>query len=173
MPMRGPITTSSRLDANSATVWSRITTAEGVNDELRPFLRMTAPSVLREHGLSQAVLGERLCRSWVLLFGALPVDYDDITLERIDPPHSFLERSAMLSQRLWEHERTLEDTPNGCLLTDRIRYEPRMPIPDVLLRTLYARIFAHRHRRLRARFGGHGVTADGRVSRARGVSPER
>lgn len=32
------------------TVWTRITTVRGVNDELWPFLRMTAPASLHEHG---------------------------------------------------------------------------------------------------------------------------
>jgi len=132
-----------------------VSSAAGVNDELRPLLRMTASRELRERGLDAVVVGERLCRSWVLLFGVLPVDYDDITLVRLDPPHGFLERSTMLSQRSWQHERTLEPTPDGCLLSDRISYEPRLPVPDALLRSLYARVFRHRHRRLRRRFGGH------------------
>ena len=58
---------------------------------------MTAPPSLRSHGLSLVRPGERVCRSWVLLLGVLPVDYDDITLEQIEPPHRFLKRSAMLS----------------------------------------------------------------------------
>lgn len=42
-------------------------------------------------GLADVTLGEPACRSWVMLFGVLPVDYDDITLERVVPPRSFLE----------------------------------------------------------------------------------
>ena len=51
-------------------------------------------------------LGERLFRSWILLFGVLPIDYDDITLVSIEPGRGFHERSSMLSMRVWEHERT-------------------------------------------------------------------
>lgn len=150
--VRRTIQTRSFLQAEPEDVWARVTTAQGVNDELWPFLRMTAPRSLREHGLTSVTIGERVCRSWVLLFGVLPVDYDDITLERLDPPLSFLERSTMLSQREWEHERTIEKTPGGSTLTDRIRYQPRLPIPDLLLRPLYTAIFKHRHRRLRRHF---------------------
>jgi ligand-binding SRPBCC domain-containing protein len=132
-----------------------VSSAAGVNDELRPLLRMTASRELRQRGLDAVVVGERVCRSWVLLLGVLPVDYDDITLVRLDPPHGFLERSAMLSQRIWQHERTIEPAPGGCVLVDRVSYEPRLPVPDVALRALYARVFRHRHRRLRRRFGGH------------------
>ena len=98
-----------------------------------------------------------ICRSWVLLFGVFPVDYDDITLVRLEPPNGFLERSAMLSQRTWEHERTLEAVGAHCRLTDRIRYEPRLPLPDAVLRSVYRFVFRHRHRRLRRRFGGQAV----------------
>ena len=137
-----------------------MSSAAGINDELRPLLGMTASRELRERGLDAVVVGERLCRSWVLLFGALPVDYDDITLVRLDPPHGFLERSAMLSQRIWQHERTIAPAPGGCVLVDRVSYEPRLPVPDVVLRALYVRVFRHRHRRLRRRFGGHELAGE-------------
>jgi len=118
---------------------------------------MTAPRRLRENGLADVALGEHLCRSWVLLFGVLPVDYDDITLSRLEPPRSFLEQSTMLSQRAWEHERVIENAAGGSIVTDRIRYEPRLPIPDLVLRRLYTIVFRHRHRRLRRYFGAQSA----------------
>jgi hypothetical protein len=97
-------------------------------------------------------VGERLCRSWILLFGVLPVDYDDITVVELDPPHGFLERSPMLSNRLWEHRRTIEPAgPGRCTVTDAIRWEPRVPLP---VAPVYRAVFALRHRRLRRHFGG-------------------
>lgn len=135
-------------------MWARVTTAAGINDELWPLLRMTAPASLRRDGLVRVQLGQPLCRSVVLLAGVLPVDYDDITLVRLDPPAAFLERSPMLSQRIWQHERTLERVPEGCVLSDRVSYLPRLPVPDRLLHALYSWLFRHRHRRLRRRFGG-------------------
>lgn len=155
--MRGPIVTRSLLRAQRETVWQRITTAQGINDELWPLFRMTAPASLRAGGLERVEVGQRICRSVVLLFGVLPVDYDDITLVRLEPPAGFLERSRMLSQRVWEHQRTLEVVPDGCVLTDRVSYLPRLPVPDRLLRPLYSSVFRHRHRRLRRRFGGHAL----------------
>jgi ligand-binding SRPBCC domain-containing protein len=156
--MRAPIVTRSMLFARRTDVWERVSTAQGVNDELWPLLRMTAPKSLREGGLAQVEVGRRICRSFVLLLGVLPVDYDDITLARLDPPRSFLERSAMLSQRIWEHERTIEPASDGCSVTDRISYQPRLPLPDVVFRALYGFIFRYRHRRLRRRFGGRRLT---------------
>jgi hypothetical protein len=118
---------------------------------------MTAPRRLREQGLGAIVVGERLCRSWLLLFGVLPIDYDDITIVRLDPGRGFLERSTMLTQRHWEHERTIEPLEAGCALTDAIRYEPRLPIPDFLLRGLFSGVFRYRHNRLRRRYGGRQI----------------
>ena len=67
-----------------------------------------------------APTGVRLFRSWVLLFGILPVDYDDLTLVRVEPGRGFLESSRLLTSRRWDHERTLEAASPGSVLTDRI-----------------------------------------------------
>jgi hypothetical protein len=126
--------------------------AEGINFELAPLLRMTVPRGLGTLDLDRVEPG-RLGRSWILLFGVLPVDYDDLGLERIEPGRGFLERSTMLSQRLWEHERTIEPRAGGgCTLTDRVAWEPRLPLPGRSLRPLFGAFFRHRHRRLRRHF---------------------
>jgi hypothetical protein len=146
---------SSRLDASPAAVWDRIVTPEGINDEMRPFLRMTIPRGFERLDPASIELGRPIGRSWILLFGLLPIDYDDITLVRLEVGRGFLERSTMLSQRRWEHERTIEPAGDrGCLITDRVRWEPRLGLPGRLLRPLFGWFFRHRHRRLRRRFGG-------------------
>jgi hypothetical protein len=104
-------------------------TPEGVNDEMRPYLRMTVPRGIERLDLDEIEIGKRIGRSWVLLFGLIPFDYDDLTLVRLDRGEGFLERSQMLSQRTWEHERTLEAVNGGCLITDRVRWEPRLGLP--------------------------------------------
>jgi ligand-binding SRPBCC domain-containing protein len=168
--LRGPIVTSSLLRAPRDAVWARVSTAAGINDELWPLFRMTAPAHLRRDGLAAVGVGQRVCRSWVLLGGVLPIDWDDITLVALEPPAGFRERSSMLTQRVWEHERALEETPDGCVLTDRIGYEPRVAVPDAALRALFSRVFRHRHRRLQRRFGGRFVPA--RAGSAPGAAPE-
>ena len=61
----------------------------------------------------------------------------------------------MLSQRAWEHERTIEPQDDGaCLVTDRVAWEPRLPFPGAVLRPIFRAVFRHRHRRLRKHFGG-------------------
>jgi ligand-binding SRPBCC domain-containing protein len=134
-------------------VWERVSTFEGINDELSPVLRMTAPASVRLLDPAEVVLGERLFRSWVLLFGVLPIDYDDLTLIALEPGRGFHERSRMLSMRVWEHERTLEPDGAGCSVRDRLSFEPRLPGTGPLLERTVRAIFAHRHRRLRRAFG--------------------
>ena len=153
MERRAEIRVSSRLSAPPEAVWERAMSAAGINDELGPLLRMTVPRGLDELDLATVEPG-RLGRSWILLFGLLPVDYDDLGLERVEPGRGFLERSTMLSQRLWEHERTIEPAAGGgCTIADRVAWEPRPPLPGRLLRPLFGAVFRHRHRRLRRRFG--------------------
>ena len=145
---------SSLLDADPADVWDRITTPQGINDEMRPIMRMTVPPGVERLDPKSVELGKRIGRSWVLLFGLIPFDYDDLTIVSLDPGSGFLERSKMLSQRVWEHERTLEPNGGGCVVTDRVRWEPRLGVPGRLLRPLIGFIFRHRHRRLQRHFGG-------------------
>jgi hypothetical protein len=148
---------SSRFGAPPAAVWKRVMSAEGINDEMAPLFRMTVPRGLDGLDLDRVEPG-RLGRSWILLFGVLPVDYDDLSLERIEPGRGFLERSTMLSQRLWEHERTIEPLAGGgCTVSDRVAWEPRLPLPGSLLRPLFGAFFRHRHRRLRRHFDGAGA----------------
>ena len=133
-------------------VWDRVTTPAGINDEMRPYLRMTLPRGLERIDLTQIEIGEPIGRSWILLFGLVPFDYDEVTLVRLEPGKGFLERSKMLSQRLWEHERTLEPIAGGCEITDRVRWEPRLSFVASPLRPLIGWFFRHRHKRLRRHF---------------------
>jgi len=153
MARRGEFRIASSLRAGRAAVWERATSAEGINDELGPLLRMTVPRGVESLDLNTLKPG-RLGRSWILLFGLVPFDYDDIGLVRIEPERGFLERSTMLSQRLWEHERTLQSGGEGTVIEDRLAWELRLPLPGRLLRPLIAAVFRHRHRQLQRHFGG-------------------
>jgi hypothetical protein len=153
------ISVSSRLSASPAEVWDRVISPEGINDEMRPFLRMTLPPGVEQLDPESVEIGVPIGRSWILLFGLLPFDYDDVCLARLEPGRGFLERSKMLSQRSWEHERTLEPTAEGCLVTDRVRWQPRLGLPAGPLRPVIAWFFRHRHKRLRLHFGGADAAA--------------
>jgi ligand-binding SRPBCC domain-containing protein len=143
----------STLAAPPEAVWARVSTFEGINDELRPLMRMTAPARVRALDPAEVVLGERIFRSWILLFGLVPIDYDDLSLIALEPGRGFHERSTMLSMRAWEHERWLESDGDGrCRLSDRLSFEPRVGLAGPLLERFVALTFRHRHRRLRRFF---------------------
>jgi ligand-binding SRPBCC domain-containing protein len=155
MPAAREFTVGSRISAPRLRVWDRVSSMEGVNHELAPLIRMTHPPEVADLNPSNVPLGERLFRSWILLFGVIPFDYDDLVLVRVEEGRGFLERSSMLSMSVWEHERTLEDGDEGaCIVTDRIRFVPRLPLIGRALRPLLRAFFRHRHRRLGAYFGG-------------------
>ncbi len=157
---RAGIRVSSRLEAAPAQVWSWIATAEGINDELRPWMRMTVPGG-GDIDLDSIEVGKPIGRSWVLLLGLIPIDYDEINVVELESGRGFVERSRMLSQRAWEHARTVEPVADGSVVTDSVAWEPRLPVPASALRPLFRAIFRHRHRRLRRRFGGSALEATG------------
>lgn len=96
-------------------------------------------------------IGSRLCRSWILLFGVLPVDYDDLTFEAFDAERRcFLERSSMFSLREWTHERLVDEHSEGSTVTDRLSWVARVPVPDRAVAAVVGAVFRHRHRRLAA-----------------------
>jgi ligand-binding SRPBCC domain-containing protein len=149
----GSIEVSSRLDAGPDEVWAWISTAEGINDELRPWMRMTVPGD-GDIDLDSIEVGKPIGRSWVLLLGLIPIDFDEINVVEVTPGRGFVERSRMLSQRAWEHVRTIEPAGEGSVITDAVSWEPRLPLPARALRPVFGAIFRHRHRRLRRLFGG-------------------
>jgi ligand-binding SRPBCC domain-containing protein len=82
----------------------------------------------------------------------IPVDYDDLVVEEIDDGSRFLERSRMLTMRVWQHERILEASGSKTRVTDTLAFTPRMLVPKTLARAVVGFLFRRRHRRLRAWF---------------------
>ena len=145
-------TVESHLAAERAVVWSHVASPEGVNREFRPLLRMTFPDGVGD--LTETwEPGKTLFRSWILLLGILPVEYDDLAFVEVEPSRRFLERSELLSQRMWEHERTIEPRAVGCVLRDRIRFRARIPLLEGVHEPVFRLVFALRHRNLRRKFG--------------------
>ena len=147
------VATRSRLAAEAATVWAHATSPEGINHELGPWIEMSIPPGFGDLTPETVTLGERLFRSRVSLFGVIPFDYDDLTLIELEDGRRFLERSTMLSARVWQHERIVEPVDGGCTVTDTVTFVPRLRLLGPLHRRVVAAIFRHRHRRLRRRFG--------------------
>lgn len=144
----------SALSSPAAQVWASISTMAGVNDELAPLLVMTSPKEARVLDIGAAPTGVKLFRSWVLLFGVLPIDYDDLFLASVTPGVGFVETSTLMSAKKWRHERTIEPlSDHACRVADRLTFEPRLPLIGAALEGIVRTLFAHRHRRLRRKFG--------------------
>jgi hypothetical protein len=148
----GEFIVSSALSADAAVVWRHAVSPAGVNRELRPLLRMTFPPGTGDLTAGWRP-GERRFRSWLLAGGLIPVEFDDLAFAEVEPGRRFLERSSLLTQRVWEHERTVEPAAGGCRVTDRVRFEPRLRRLPVPWGAVFGAVFRWRHRRLRALFG--------------------
>jgi hypothetical protein len=84
MPGSEPnVAIATRLSAPAHAVWARATSPEGINEELRPILRMTRPRGMNGTSIDDVRVGEALGRSWILLLGFLPVDWDDIVVAEL------------------------------------------------------------------------------------------
>lgn len=146
------------LGAPAPEVWASVSTMAGVNEELAPFLVMTSPKEAGLLDLGSAKTGVKLFRSWLLLFGVVPVDYDDLVLASVTPGVGFVETSTLLSARSWRHERTIDPLgERACRVVDRLTFEPRLPVLGGVLELVVRNLFAHRHRRLRRKFTGGGA----------------
>lgn len=154
-----PLTTLSQfsdLNADPNEVWAFVTTPIGINFELMPIMRMTVPESLKGLTMNDVALGQKLGRSWLLLFGVIPIDYDDLMLVELDPGKRFLENSTMLAIKDWQHERILTPTKSGgCRVEDKLAFRMRLPLPGSAYITslVLTQVFRHRHRKLAKRFG--------------------
>jgi len=150
-PIEMTFTTS--VSAERESVWRSVSTMPGVNDELHPLVHMTSP---KEHRAlpHEVTPGQVLFRSWIMLFGVLPVDRHALALESVDVGSGLVEASSSWLQRQWCHERTLADLPvGGCSVRDRLVIEPRLHLAQPVVALVVKLLFEHRHRRLAKRFG--------------------
>jgi ligand-binding SRPBCC domain-containing protein len=153
MTTQHEFTIASELGEAAEAVWQHATSPAGVNAELMPLARMTWPSHIERLTAETVTPGTRLCRSWILFLGVLPVDYDEIVFAEFGPGLRFLERSRMLTQCLWEHERTVQPCGAGCRVVDRVRFVPRLATLGILQAPIFRLAFRLRHHNLRRRFG--------------------
>lgn len=142
----------SDLDINAATAWKWITSFDGINTELAPVLSMTAPPNVRTIDDMDITYGQPLFRSWLKLFGLLPVDYSNLTLVELEDGLGFTECSKMGMMKFWQHERRILPRTNGCTLVDTLTFEPLIPFP--LAKSIVKALFKHRHKKLREHLKG-------------------
>lgn len=136
---------TSRVPQPVQELWPIVTSAAGVNAELRPLISMTFPS--GGFDFSSAPLNQPLFSSWILLFGFLPFDRHTFVLHQLGPLH-FIETSHTLLQRTWRHERYLTDQGDSTEVRDVVTVVPRLTFMRPLTNLVVAAIFRHRHKRL-------------------------
>jgi hypothetical protein len=145
------VTIRSELRASAEEVWAQVSTMEGVNEELSPWVRMSVPVAARGQRLADAPVGREAFTSVLLLLGLFPFDVHHLTLARLYP-RGFDEESWSWLQRRWCHKRRVEQATVGCAVLDELTVVPRLA-PAFVVKPVVEWIFAARHRKLRSRFG--------------------
>ncbi|MXP21250.1 hypothetical protein GIY30_07770 [Gordonia sp. HNM0687] len=136
-------------------VLERVTSMDGINDELMPYLKMRLPRHHRGKTIADMEIGQPLGKVPLLFGGFLPLDYDDLTLAELTPGRGFREASSMASMTVWRHARTLTAlSPTSTEVVDELDFRPRLPLRPLapLLALFVANLFRHRHRKLLAHF---------------------
>ncbi len=141
----------SEVKASPEQAWSWATSVTGILTELHPIARMTVPRGLTSVLDLDIEFGKPMLRTWLLLFGFLPIDRIDSTLIDLQEGRGFVEQSPTLSLRLWRHERSIEAVPGGSKITDHLTFEPYLGGP--LVKRLISWLFRHRHSVLRRELG--------------------
>ena len=151
---------STVLAAPAPLVWARVATMDGVNEELAPLVRMTHPAALSSlTDAGDELMGRVAFHSWLLAGGLLPMDRHALTLlaveQRGELGGGFVDDSTSWLQARWRHEREVEAVDaRTCRVTDRLVVVPRLRVARPIVASVVPRIFEHRHRVLRERFGG-------------------
>lgn len=143
---------TSDLPVAPAALWQQVSTLDGVNAELMPLVRMTAPDEMRRMPFTQVPVKQHVFTSRLMLFGLLPVDLHRLCLDEVWEG-GFRENSSSLMHRAWRHERIVTANGSGSTITDTLNFEPRLPLVGYVLLPVVRFVFQHRHRRLRKRFG--------------------
>jgi ligand-binding SRPBCC domain-containing protein len=144
-------TIQSKLNAAPDKLWDNLS-MDAVNQELWPLVKMTVPEAWRHRPIARWETGRLLLKSWILLFGFIPVDRHSFYLAEIQSGIKFRERSYSWMNREWNHTRTIAKTGPGCIVTDHIEVAGRIPLLTRFLFPVYKHIFRHRHRRLLQKF---------------------
>jgi len=87
-------------------------------------------------------------------------------ISRWEPPHAFVDLQEQGPYAYWEHLHALEAVGDGVLMRDHVRYRLPLaplsaPIHAVAVRPVLDRIFDHRFRAIRDRFGQASFAASG------------
>ena len=139
------------LRANRADVWAAMSTVGGINREVAPFLRNTDPTHGARFDAKPWRVGTPVL--WQLGLGFIPLDRHRVEMVALPDAGGFRESSSSWWHRVWWHERTLRDAPDGCIVRDDVQIEPRLAVADPIMGWSVRWMFRRRHQHLRRQFG--------------------
>lgn len=123
----------------------------GVNYELGPLLKMTAPDNWQSKPITHWPTNQRLFTSTILLLGLIPIDRHYFNFTKIDNS-GFNENSKSLMNSLWSHKRVIKNNGSGSVITDVIMYKSKLGVLGIIFMPIYKAIFKHRHNRLKSKY---------------------
>jgi ligand-binding SRPBCC domain-containing protein len=106
----------------------------------------------------ELISDQPLFRSWLLLFGLIPVEYDLLRIVDVEEGVSFSERSSMGLLREWNHDRILTDDNSSTEVIDKVSFTTRIPFTSWIIATIVRFLFHYRHYRLGRKFSKIGYT---------------
>ncbi|MBJ7536557.1 hypothetical protein [Marinomonas transparens] len=126
-------------------------TMSGVNYELAPMIKMSAPEKWGSKAITQWPVNEEIFTSTISLFGVIPIDRHRFKLLSINSS-GFIESSSSLFNSVWSHERTITKNGSGANVKDVVGYKNKIGLLGSLLKPVYRSIFTHRHKRLKLKY---------------------
>ncbi len=96
----------SDLAIEPSVFWSK-TSMRSVNWELWPIVRMTSPKEWENRPIDSWEGDVELFKSWILLFGLIPVDRHSFRLRNTPEGFVFNECSKSWVNKEWNHHRTI------------------------------------------------------------------
>lgn len=141
------------LSASPDTIWHSVTSIDGINFELMPYLSLENTGGVKS--IAEISASDNEARIVVVprLGGRIAMGRVTIRLLEVDT-HRFVEQSNQPGMDFWNHERSLVPQYGAALLIDRVRFRP-LRFPGAT-RFVVDRLFRHRHARLDRRWNGTG-----------------
>lgn len=145
-------TIQTEIKGTAQQIAKEILTMPGVNYELMPIVRMTAPKEWTNRPVYEWPTRTELFNSWLLLFGYIPFDLHNFGMS-VTSLVGFQESSSSLMMRTWRHHRQLEFRGKNTLVIDTVEFETRIGFLEALFVPVYRSVFQHRHRKLVQKYG--------------------
>jgi hypothetical protein len=143
---------ASNLSADAGTLNRELFNMEGVNRELSPWIRMSAPPEWRDKPITEWPCRVSLFTSVIYLFGWIPIDRHHFRLDRVSDT-GFSERSRSVLNREWNHRRAVSACGTGCTVRDSVDYRSHLGPLGYLFLPIYRLVFMARHRKLKSSYG--------------------